>query len=205
MEYFTHLLYGALLSYIGFIYPGMLNMTALKIRISNNKNASIKFAAGASFIIFIQAGIALLFADYFMKHPIVIENLRIAAIVVLFILSVVFFILARRDTNFKESKQKSKFFMKGVGMSAINMVGIPFYLGMSVYLASINKIVIKHPFIFLFVLGAAIGAFLIFYTYIYFAKFITNKVSFVAKNINYILCALFFTLAVITWLKTYYS
>jgi len=202
MDYITHVFYGMLLSYVGFIYPGMLNMTALKIRISNDQRSSVKFAVGASFIIFIQAGIALLFADYFVKHPVVIDNLRVAAIFVLFVLSVVFFMLARKNPDVRVKKQRSKFFMRGVGMSAINMVGIPFYLGMSVYLASMDRIVIKHPFIFLFVLGAAIGAFLIFYTYIYFAKIIVKKVSFIARNINYILSVLFFVLALVTLIKT---
>jgi len=202
MDYITHVFYGMLLSYVGFIYPGMLNMTALKIRISNDQRSSVKFAVGASSIIFIQAGIALLFADYFVKHPVVIDNLRVAAIFVLFVLSVVFFMLARKNPDVRVKKQRSKFFMRGVGMSAINMVGIPFYLGMSVYLASMDRIVIKHPFIFLFVLGAAIGAFLIFYTYIYFAKIIVKKVSFIARNINYILSVLFFVLALVTLIKT---
>ena len=122
MDYITHVFYGMLLSYVGFIYPGMLNMTALKIRISNDQRSSVKFAVGASFIIFIQAGIALLFADYFVKHPVVIDNLRVAAIFVLFVLSVVFFMLARKNPDVRVKKQRSKFFMRGVGMSAINMV-----------------------------------------------------------------------------------
>jgi hypothetical protein len=82
-----------------------------------------------------------------------------------------------------------------------NMLAIPFYLGLSIYLASIQIIIIKQPYIMFFVSGAAIGAFLLFYTYIVFAKIIKNKVSFIAKNINVLLSVLFLILGILTLTK----
>ena len=65
MSYIVHVLYGLIMAYFGLISPGMLNMTALKIRINTGKVESLKFALGASIVVFFQAGIALFFADYF--------------------------------------------------------------------------------------------------------------------------------------------
>lgn len=189
------------MAYFGLISPGMLNMTALKIRINNGISESVKFAIGASVIVFIQAGIALYFADYFNKNPQIIERLKIAGVVVFLILSIFFLYLSRKELNPKASNTKGNYFLKGIGMSSINMLGIPFYLGISIFLAAENKILIEQPYIILFVFGASIGSFLLFSTYIIFAKYISQKVSFIAKNINLILSILFLGLGIFTLVK----
>jgi threonine/homoserine/homoserine lactone efflux protein len=201
MDYILHVFYGIIMAYFGLISPGMLNMTALKIRINNGISESVKFAIGASVIVFIQAGIALYFADYFNKNPQIIERLKIAGVVVFLILSIFFLYLSRKELNPKASNTKGNYFLKGIGMSSINMLGIPFYLGISVFLAAENKILIEQPYIILFVFGASIGSFLLFSTYIIFAKYISQKVSFIAKNINLILSILFLGLGIFTLVK----
>ena len=201
MEYFYHVLYGVLMAYIGLISPGMLNMTALKIRLNTGKTESLIFSIGASLVVFFQAGIALYFADFFIHNPKIIDILKIVAIVIFFVLAGFFFMLSRKDLKPKTTNGKSNFFVKGVLMSSINMLAIPFYLGISIYLSSKGKISIEQPYIMLFVFGASIGSFLIFYTYLIFAKFINEKVSFIAKNINFILSLLFLFLAIFTWIK----
>ncbi|SFS74735.1 hypothetical protein [Lutibacter maritimus] len=201
MDYILHVFYGIIMAYFGLISPGMLNMTALKIRINNGISESVKFAIGASVIVFIQAGIALYFADYFNKNPQIIERLKIAGVVVFLMLSIFFLYLSRKELNPKASNTKGNYFLKGIGMSSINMLGIPFYLGISIFLAAENKILIEQPYIILFVFGASIGSFLLFSTYIIFAKYISDKVSFIAKNINLILSILFLGLGIFTLVK----
>ncbi|MFD0763085.1 LysE family transporter [Lutibacter aestuarii] len=201
MDYFLHVFYGVLMAYIGLISPGMLNMTALKISLSTNKKESIKFALGASLVVFFQAGIALFFADYFVKNPKIIEVLKVIGVFVFFILSVLFFILSRKVLNAKTTKGARNYFLKGIAMSVVNMLAVPFYLGISIYLASINKIIIEQPFIILFVFGSALGSYLLFYTYIILADVINNKIAFIAKNINLILSILFLILGILTLFK----
>ena len=189
------------MAYIGLISPGMLNMTALKTRLINSKKESILFSLGASVVVFFQAGIALYFADYLLNNAEVIEYLKIAGVVVFFLLSFVFYKMAKKKMNSNKVSPFSNSFLKGVGMSAINMLAIPFYLGMSIYLASEGSIIIEHPFILFFIIGAAIGSFLLFFTYIALAKIIENRISFIARNINYILSALFLLLGILTFYK----
>ncbi len=201
MIYLEHVVYGIVMAYFGLVSPGMLNMTGLKIRISIGKAASVKFALGASLIVIIQAGIALFFADFFVKNSKVIELLKIVAVGVFFILAVFFLLLSRKKLNTNTTNTKGKYILKGIAMSSVNMLAIPFYLGLSIYLASINKIIIEQPYIMLFVFGAGLGSFLLFYTYISFARIIINKVSYIAKNINIILSLLFFFLGILAMIK----
>lgn len=201
MIYIQHVLFGILMSYFGLISPGMLNMTGLKISINLGRKQAVKFALGASIVVFIQALIALFFADYFVKNPTIINALKSVAVVVFFVLSIFFFLLSRKKVEANVSYNKSKYFLKGIGMSAINMLAIPFYLGISIYLASSKRIFIEHPFIILFVIGASVGSFLLFYTYIFLAKIIIKKVAFIASNMNIILSILFFGLGILTLIK----
>lgn len=201
MSYIVHVFYGVIMAYFGLISPGMLNMTALKIRINLGRVESLKFALGASVIVFFQAGIALIFADYFAKNPKIIEILKTIGIFVFFALSIFFFRLSRKKIATKSENTRQNYFMRGLAMSSVNMLAIPFYLGLSIYLVSVNKIIIEQPYIYFFITGAAIGSFLLFYTYIFFAKIIIKKVSFIATNINIILSILFLVLGILTFVK----
>lgn len=201
MDYFSHFFYGLIVAYFAMISPGMLNMTVLKFRIDIGKLESFKFALGAAFVIFLQAGVALFFADYLVKNPKIVEYLKIAGVFVFFMLAIFFFSLSRKKIKPKVKTKRGNYFLKGMLMSFLNMLSIPFYLAISIYLASENKIIIEQPYIMLFVFGVFIGALLLFYTYIYFSNFITKKVSFIAKNINLILSGLFVFLGVITLIR----
>jgi len=201
MSYIVHILYGLIMAYFGLISPGMLNMTALQIRINIGNIESLKFAFGASIIVFFQAGIALFFADYFAKNLKIIEILKILGVFVFFALAIFFFFLSRKKMKTNSKSTNQNYFVRGLVMSSVNMLAIPFYLGLSIYLVSVNKIVMQQPYIFLFVISASIGSFLLFYTYIFFAKIIIKKISFIATNINIILSILFIILGILTLIK----
>lgn len=201
MTYIEHVFFGVIMAYFGLTSPGMLNMTALKIRLDKGKTNSVKFALGASLVVFFQAGIALFFADYFVQNPKVIDNLKIAAVFVFLGLSIFFYMLSRKKMTTKDENNTQNYFSKGVAMSAINMLAVPFYLGVSLYLMAEGKIVAIQPYILLFVIGASIGSFLLFYTYILLAKIIIKKLSYIATNINIILSLLFLLLGILTLIK----
>jgi len=93
------------------------------------------------------------------------------------------------------------YMFKGIAKSSINMLAIPFYLGLSFYLTSIDKIILEQSFFLLFVIGVAVGSFLLFNTYIIFANLIKQRISFIAKNINILLSILFFVLGILTLTK----
>ena len=201
MSYIEHVFYGLIMAYFGLISPGMLNMTALKIRIDNSKIESVKFAIGASLVVFFQAGIALFFADYFVKNPKIIEILKIVGVFVFLALAVFFYFLSRKKIKTKDDESNKNYFTRGFAMSALNMLAIPFYLGVSLFLVSESKIFTIQPYILLFVTGAVLGSFLLFYTYILLAKIIIKKISYIATNINIILSLLFLILGILTLIK----
>lgn len=203
MTYLIHILYGVFIAYFAMISPGMLNMTALKVRLDFGKLDSFNFALGAAIVIFIQSGIALFFADYFSSNPQIIEFFKVAGVFVFFMLSYYFFRMSRKKEKIKTDTKKGNFLLKGMVMSALNMLSIPFYLAITMYLASEDNIIIEQPYIILFVSGVFIGAMLLFYTYISFADVIVKKVAFIARNINLILSGLFAFLGIMTLVRLF--
>ncbi len=201
MIYISHVFFGFIMSYVGLLPPGMLNMTTVRTTIEKGKKAGFLFSAGAASVVFVQASIALIFANYLNNHPDIIEKLKIAGIVVFILLAIFFWIQARKKFKAEGKQKQGNYFLTGLMMSSMNMLAIPFYLGLSAYLGANGNLILEQPYITVFVIGAVLGAFALFSTYLGFAKIIINKAQFIAKNINYILSALFLVLALLTTLK----
>lgn len=201
MQYILHIFLGFVMAFISLIPPGMLNMTAVRTKIEKDKKSALQFALGAAIIVIPQAYIALAFAKYFAKHPEIIDRLTIAGVVVLFILSVFFFIQARKKFKGEGKKKRGNFIVIGMFMSMMNMLAIPFYLVLSSVLESKGLLIMAQPYISIFVAGVFLGAFALFALYVVFATFIEKKAQFIASNINYILSLLFFVLGILTLIK----
>ena len=82
--------------------------------------------------------------------------------------------------------------------SAFNFFPIPYYVLVSLSLASFGFFVFEPLSIFIFVLGAVLGSFLVFYTYISFFTKIENKTDFFMKNMNKIIGSITGIIAVVT-------
>lgn len=202
MEYITHILLGIISIFIGLLPPGMLNMTAVQLTVEKGQKQSQLFSIGASLVVFVQAGIALFFAKQLNKNPELLANLEVAGIVVFFALAVFFFMNTRSKFQFKGKKERNNnYFFQGFLMSTMNMLAIPFFLAVGTYLSSNELLVMESSYELSFVFGAGLGAYLLFLTYIVFAKIIIRRANFIAKNINYILSLLFLFLGLLTWLK----
>ena len=201
MTVLTYIFFGFMMAYIGLIPPGMLNMTTVRTAIEKGKSEALQFAAGAASIVTIHSFIAVTFAKYLMEHPEIIARLKIAGIVVFFVLSYFFFTQARKKFKAEGKKEEGGYFMKGLFMSAINMLGIPFYLGASAVMESKGWIKLGGINNYFLVIGAVLGAFALFATYAQFAAIITKKAAFIAKNINYVLSVLFLVLGIVLIIK----
>lgn len=201
MSYISHIVLGFVMAFISLIPPGMLNMTAVRTTIEKNRQEGIWFILGAALVVIPQAFIALVFARYFSEHPEIVERLKLAGVVVLFTLSVLFFFQARKKFSGKGGKRKGKSFWIGMLMSGMNMLAIPFYLVLSSVLENRGLLRTEQPYINLFVTGVFLGAFSLFFVYVQFAKIIQERAQFIARNINYILSVLFFTLGILTLFK----
>ena len=191
MTYLTPLLSGFIAAAIGTIPPGLLNMTAAKIKMKEGRKNAIWFVIGAVLVLFFQAYVAVLFARVIDNRPDVVILLREAGFVIFAILTIYFFFfakepIAKKKTKIKKSSKKSRFFL-GMLLSGLNFFPIPYYVVVSVTLASYHLFVFENAIILTFVSGSVLGAFIILYSYIAFFGRIEKKTDYFMRNMNAII------------------
>lgn len=191
MTYLTPLLSGFIAAAIGTIPPGLLNMTAAKIKMKEGKKNALSFVIGAVLVIFFQAYVAVLFARVIDNRPDVVTLLREAGFIIFSILTIYFLFfakdpIAKKKTKIKKSSKKSRFFL-GMLLSGLNFFPIPYYVVVSVTLASYKLFIFENSIILTFVLGSVLGAFGILYSYIAFFGRIEKKTDYFMRNMNTII------------------
>ena len=201
MYFIQPLFLGIMSAVVGILPPGLINMTAAKVGLKEGRTRAFIFASGASLVILIQTFIALLFASFIDKNQQVVLLLREIGLLVFVILTVYFFWTPKKiipnDQIVKLNSKKSRFFY-GMLLSALNFFPIPFYVFVSVTLASFNYFHFKDQLIYLFVVGSGIGSYFAFYCYITFFKKLEAKTSFILNNMNYIIGSITGLVSIIT-------
>jgi len=188
-QYLLHITVGFLMAFIGLMAPGLLTMTALKTAVERGPEEGRKFARGVMIPILVQAHIALLGAHYLLQHPVILVRLSQAAILLFLVLAWLFYRQARkgyRESSVSRYNIKNSFYY-GIFISAINPMAIPFYLTYSSLLEYKGIIRFEQPYITLFVLGAALGAYAILSIYATYARRIIGRIAFLSQNFYYIL------------------
>lgn len=205
MTLFLSFIFGFSTSFLGMVFPSMLNMTTIKISIERGKINAVKFALGVSTIVLIQAYVAIFFTKFLKENPDFILILQKTALVVFALLSVYFFKEYKKEKKItSEFKQKCRdTFLVGLFLSAINMFAIPFYYGITTALNSFGWMNLSQSNILLFVIGSAIGSFMILYSYSNFANVLNRKNKVKSNKLSLVLSILTGVLAVITIIKVF--
>ncbi len=205
MNYFMPLILGFTVASIGITPPGLLNMTAAKLSVRDGRNKALMFALGATFTVLFQTYLAVLFAKFIDRNPEIINLLQEVGLVIFVLLTLYFFTIANKPKKPKEElkmKSKTSRFFLGMLLSALNLFPIPYYVFISVWLSRNGYFFFNQSYISLFVLGAVIGSFLVFYLYIlFFKKKEGEKPSFLITNINYIIGSITGLVSVVTLIK----
>lgn len=199
MTIITALFFGFISAVIGILPPGLINMTAAKVDIKEGKRAALSFVIGAVIVIFFQVYLAILFAQFIGEHPQVVVLLREIGCGIFTLLTVYFLGIAKTPQKKKIKKQRTstRFFL-GMLLSALNFFPIPYYVVVSLSLASYGWFVFETLSVFVFVLGAVLGSFLVFYSYISFFSKIENKTDFFMRNMNKIIGSITGIIALVT-------
>ena len=192
---------GFLTASIGITPPGLINMTAAKVSMNEGRTQAMIFALGATVVVLIQTYIAVIFAQFIDSNPEIVILLREVGLAIFLALTGFFVWRGSKpkpeEKEIKLHSKKSRFFL-GMLLSALNFFPIPFYVFVSITLASYKYFFFDKPFIYTFVIGSGIGAFFAFYCYIAFFKKMENKSSFLLKNMNYIIASITGLISLIT-------
>lgn len=178
-------------------------MTAAKTSIYDGRKRAMLFVLGALVTIFFQTYISVIFAQYINKHQEVIVLLREIGLLIFTGLAIYFLGFAKKPKLDKRAKplkiksKKSRFFI-GMLISAVNFFPIPYYVFVSVFLASYKFFSFDNLSVFSFVTGTLIGSFVVFYCYVVFFDRLKSKTEYFVKNMNTIIGSITAIVALVT-------
>lgn len=147
-------------SYIGSIPPGSINLSVLQLAMDKKFSAALRFALAAALIEFPYAYIAVKFQAYLLSQPMIMNNIQLIAALVMLILGVINLATPQDNPGKIMKKLHESGFRKGLIISLLNPLAIPFWIGITAYLTSIGWIeLISEQLILAYVLGVSLGTF----------------------------------------------
>ena len=182
---------GYLAAFVGIFPPGLINMTAAKISLEDGKSRAMGFVSGALAVIALQAFISVYGARYIDSHHEVNLILREIGLVIFTLASIYFFFLAKKPELVSENalvkKTSRSAFLLGLFISAINLFPIPYYVIVSIALASYGLFDFQTAEIYSLVFGILLGSLTVFYAYVVVFNRLRSKTDYLIRNMNVIM------------------
>jgi len=208
MSFVLAIFLGLIISIVGIIIPGMLNMTIAKISIKENQAQALNFALGAVLVVFIQSFLGTYFAKFLDANPVFSEGLKKAGTLIFIGLTIAFVLMGlkankNKKVEVKIENKRNRFFY-GMALSSFNMFAIPWYALTSLMMASKELFSYDMISIVLFAFSAAVGTYIVFYLYAKFFKLIEHRLIFIVKNINFLIAGLTGFVAISSLYKMYF-
>lgn len=158
MLYTQVFLIGLVFSFLGSIPPGTLNVCVLQLGIEKKIAVALRFALAVSIVEYPYTWIAVQFEYWITASPVVTENFQLITAVVMTALGLFMLWSARTPSNFSVRFNESGF-RRGMILSILNPMAIPFWVGITAYLKAQGWIDLSSTgLLHSYVLGTAVGA-----------------------------------------------
>lgn len=187
MTYLLPAILGFLLSFIGSLPLGIINMTVADTTIHRGMKAGVWVAIGASLVELIQSFIAIKFTWLFVDNSDLEFWMGIIALLVFWVLGIYYFFFAKAsksEVNIQNDGKKMPDFFRGILVSSMNVLVIPYWVFYGGYLSSQGWLVLENEVILVFVIGVMLGTFVLLLLYAKLGQLITNRATQLTKFVN---------------------
>ena len=165
----THLLIGFLLSFIGSIPFGMINITVADTAIKRGFTAGLWVGLGAAAVEFFQSFLAIQFTYLFLQNTALDFYFNIIALCIFIGLAIYYLLLQKpgQANKIKANEKKMNPFWKGVIVSLMNVLVFPYWIFYGAYLNTHGLLRLETIFVLTLCFGIFLGAMT---TFVFFAK-----------------------------------
>ncbi len=177
---------GLLISLLGALPLGTLNITAMQVSIQENSRNAIKFSLGVALVEIAYVRISLQGMNWVIKHHTLFYVLEWLTVLLFIILAISSFVSAKKSRDQKNvllNNKMNRFFL-GFTMSALNPVQIPFWFIWSTYLLSTNVLKPTETQFNSYTVGIGFGTLLGLAIFIFAGKWLVNKLQASHRAIN---------------------
>jgi threonine/homoserine/homoserine lactone efflux protein len=166
----TNFIVSFFFSFIGTIPPGTLNLSILQLGLENKISVAWRFALAAAIMEYPYAWLAVTFEKIITSSPVITENIQLIAAIVMVVLGGYNLWSATRPIGTSNAFSNSGF-RRGVVLSILNPLALPFWVGTTAYLNSQRWIDLTTPVgLHSYLLGVTLGTLALFILLIYLAK-----------------------------------
>lgn len=195
MQNLKNIFVGFLVSFLGSIPLGYLNIVGYNIFKKSGINETIFYLLGVICIEFFVIYFTLLFANKLITNKKLIKFIEAFSILFMFFLAYIFYSSA---TNNNSSQNLLRIyatyapFVVGITLSCLNFIQIPFWTSWNLYLLNGNYIEISKSRKYFYVFGTVFGTFSGMLVLILFLNYVTNQTNFLAKYLMKVIIPLVF-------------
>lgn len=197
---------GMMVSFLGSLPLGTLNVAAMQISITDGYKAAIAFATGTFIVEIIYVRISLVAMDKIRKQERVLKILEWITLLIIVALAIASFVAASKNNphakNIVLSNGMPRFFL-GLLMSAFNPVQIPFWFGWSTVLFTKKLLLPQKSYYNFYITGIGIGTFLASCVFIFGGQMIVLKLNANQNTLNWVIGGVFSITALIQLWKMF--
>lgn len=197
MGFLIHFAWGWLCSFVGTLPFGTINVSVTEAAIQRGVRVGIFMGIGASIVEFFQSYIALSFYHILTHNP-AVERMIILVCIPIFLAIGVYYLFKKNKSMGKPTSTASNAIgaAKGLMLSSLNLLAIPYYVFIGGYLYSSEYISLKGRFIAAFATGVVIGSFMVFVLYAKLGQVIKKKSEKMSHYASKIVGAIFIAIAI---------
>jgi len=196
---FKIFLTGMVISFLGSLPLGTLNIAAMQISISSGVAAAMLFSAGSLLMEIIYVRLSLVAMDWIRKQERILKILEWATLIIVLALAAASFYAAlhpKIEKNIVLDSPLPKFLL-GLIMSAVNPVQIPFWFGWSTVLFTKKVLMPRQDHYNIYIAGIGIGTFIGNCIFIFGGLLIATKINTNQHILNWIIGGIFAATALI--------
>ena len=161
---------GAVFSFVGSIPPGTLNLTVLQLGLQGKTAIALRFALAVTIVEYPYAWIAVEFESWITSRPVVTENFQLITAIVMTVIGILNLITANRPGGIAERFDNSGF-RRGMILSILNPMAIPFWIAVTAYLKSNGWLKISEPLLLhSYVFGTSVGVMVLLLLFIFLSR-----------------------------------
>lgn len=175
MEILNIFLLGLVVSYVGTIPPGTVNLLVLQLGLEGRTRMALRFALAATIVEYPYAWAAIGFEEWITSSPDLTSYLQVFTGVVMIVAGTGVLISQRQHMSSATELPSDGGFRRGLVAGLLNPMTIPFWMAITAYLRLAGLLDVSTPLrLHSFVLGACIGTFALLTTFTLLARRVTG-------------------------------
>ena len=191
--------WGMMVSFLGSLPLGTLNVAAMQISVQESIQNAVYFSLGSLLTEMIYVRISLVGIDWVRKQKTLFKWLEWITLGIVVALAVGSFIAASKEHHAKNVFLNNNMhrFLLGLSMSAVSPMQIPFWFGWSTVLFTKKILLPKNSFYNLYIVGIGLGTLMGNCVFIFGGKYIVEKLNTNQNILNWVIGGIFALTALI--------